>query len=506
MFLPIGHEKNTVTRLPIVTVILILTNIIAFVLTTGEMNNDSARSNLITVRTHILILKARYPSLAVTPEVQQMVDSFRIAKPGGWNWLTANERKPEDAWEVALLLDPDPHMDRLQTQMDDLCQQYATLRTTDTSILWKYAYHSANPTPASYITHQFLHGGWLHLLSNMWILWLCGYILEDVWGPFVVLAFYLVAGVIAALVHGFMTPNSLIPMVGASGSIAGLMGALLARFPKLNVRIGYFWMLRMRFGTFLAPVYVLAPLWFIIELFYGFMGDGGVAHWAHVGGFVFGLLVGLAFYAVKLEAVVNREDPETIWVPDDQYLNAMDLLDRHDASGCITEVRAYLTQNPNSLEGWQLLMRAQDYKGDHAGEREETLPQLIRLTLAANNNDLAHTYIEQYRSVGGTQLPPATWIELCRKYEKDQLWDAAAREYEQLGQAYYATDRVSLTALMSAARIHNSKLNRPTEAARLYVLAQNSPLPHLDIDGMIEQGLKQCAASAAEPSGAAAGA
>jgi membrane associated rhomboid family serine protease len=491
MLLPIGHEKNTVTRLPIVTVLLILFNIIAFVLTTGEINNDQSKSDIATVRTHILILKARYPDLTASPDAQQMIDQFRKTKPRVWTWLSANERKPEDAWEVALLLDPEPRIDRLQSQMDDLCHQFATLETSDSSLLWKYAYHSYKTTPESYLTHQFLHGGWFHLLSNMWMLWLCGVILEDVWGHFVVLGFYLVAGVCAAFFFGWMTPNSMVPMIGASGSIAGLMGALLARFPTLKVRIAYFFFIRFR--TFLAPVYLLGPLWFFAELFWGMMGAGGVAHWAHVGGFIFGVVVGLAFYAVKIESVVNRDDPDKTWTPDEQYLRAMDLLDQRNPEACITELRDYLRKNPNSLDGWQLLLKAQNCHSDSTAQCNETLPALIRLSLEEGNTANAADYLAQFRAAGGTHLPAPAWIEICRKYEKDQLWEAAAHEYDQLGRAYYTTDRVSLTALMSAARIFQSKLNRPLEAERLYQETRNSPLPHLDWDGLIAQGLRQCA-------------
>ena len=496
MLLPIGHEKTTVTRLPIVTGILIVVNILIYVLTMGPIADQSTKSNMVTVRTHILILKARYGDLTVTPEVQAMVDEFRKAKPEVWTWLTANDRRPEDAWEAALLMDPDPRPDRLQAQMDDLCAQFTKFSSSDDSILGKYAYHSYKPSPVSYVTHQYLHGSWLHLLGNMWSLYLCGVILEDVWGPFVVLAFYTIAGAFAAFFHGLLTPNSVIPMIGASGAIAGLMGALLIRFPKLNIRMWYFWLFRFRAGTFLAPVYVLIPLWFVIELFYGLMGESGVAHWAHVGGFIFGLVVGVAFYAVKLEEkVINKEAEAQAWEPDHEYLDALDALEQQrDPSACIEIMRNYLKKNPNSLEGWQLIMRAQDWKGDHEAERTQTLPALIRLSLAAGDNTAASQYIEQYRNLGGAQLPATTWLELARKCEKDQQWEAAANEYEQLGQAYYTTDRISLTALMSSARIYLSKLNRTQDAYRLYTAAQNSPIPHLDMDGLIQQGLKQCTA------------
>jgi membrane associated rhomboid family serine protease len=489
MLLPVGHERNTVSRLPIVTIILIVTNILAFVLTTGTIQSESGDSGIAILRMHILILKARYSDLTLTPEIQQMVDDLRTRRPDTWKWIAAPDRKPVDAWEATLVADPDPNMDRLQAEMDTLCQQLEKLETDDNSLLWRYAYHSYKPTVQSYITHQFLHGGWLHLISNMWILWLCGVVLEDVWVHFLVLGFYLIGGIFAAFFHGWMNPQSMIPMIGASGAIAGLMGALLARFPRLKIKMAYF-LFVVRFRTFDAPVYVVAPLWFVAELFWGMMGSGSVAHWAHVGGFVFGVAIGLGLYAVKIENVVNRPSPEDVWAPDEQFLRASDLLDQRETDRCIAEVSAYLRREPSSREGWELLLKAQERKGEQNAQRDETLPALIRICLATGDGVKAAEYIGQFRAMGGI-LPTSVWMDLARDYEKAQQWNEAAREYEQLGQTYYTGDRISLTALMSAARINLSKLNRAAEAERLYRAAQSSPLPHLDLDGLIEQGLKE---------------
>lgn len=509
MLVPIGHDKKTVTRLPIVTAILIVVNILVFVFTINSISRGESNGNIVAVRTRILILKARFPDLTVTPEVQKLMDEIKTQKPEAWTWLTSKDRKPDDEWEAELLLDPHPQMDQLQAQMDELCSEFAKLWRFNNSLVWKYGYHSYQPQLPSYITHQYLHGGVVHLVGNMWFLYLCGVVLEDVWGPFLLLPFYTVAGVVAALFYGWVSPNSTVALIGASGAVAGLMGALLVRFPKLNIKVWYFWIFRIRGGTFKAPVYLLVPLWFFAELFWGLMGDAsGVAHWAHVGGFAFGMMAGIALYAMKVEDVVNRSEPGEIWVPDEDYLEALDALEqRRDATACIASLRQALARDPNSLEAWQLMLRAQNWGRDHDAERDETLPNLVRVSLAKGDQEQALTYASQYRSLGGTQLAPATWIELARKFEKDQQWEAAAREHEQLGLLYYDKDPISLTALMSAARIHLSKLNQVEDAERLYRAAQGSSLPHLDLEGLIHQGLKQCASSTnTVPRGAVGGA
>lgn len=494
MLLPIGHEKNTVTRLPIVTAILILTNILAFAFTIRLVDDDSATRKLAEIRNHILVLEARYPDLAVNDEVRQMTDDYRKSRPEVWKWISDENRPPADTWEATLLADQNPNPQRLQEEMSELCREFTQLQNNDTSFLWLYAYHSYHPKYRSYISHQFLHGGILHLVGNMWMLYLCGVVLEDVWGPFIVLAFYLIAGICAATFHGLMTPNSIIPMLGASGSIAGLMGAMLARFPKLKIKMA-FWFFFIRPHIFYAPVYVLAPAWFLLEILWGVVGDAGVAHWAHVGGFVFGLAVGFAFYFSKVENFINPVEPDTSWKADEQYLQAQFLLDKRETESAVVVIRKYLQKKPDVIQAWQLLFTAQNLKNDTAAQRDETLPALIRLTLTAKEDESAIEYVREFRKLGGKQLPPSTWLELGRCYERLERWDDAVREYEQVGQNFYASDPASLTALMSAARVLLTKLDRPVDAHRLYEAARNSPLPHLELEQLIQHGLKQSASA-----------
>ena len=490
MLLPIGHEKKTVNRLPIVTVILILTNIIAFFVTFRQVQDDRSTSNLAIVRYHILILKARYDDLVPTPEVQQMVDDFRKYRPEAWKALTAPDRPAMDTWESVLLEDENPKIEKLQVQMNELCMEFTQMQNNDDSVLWLYAYHSYHPKYRSFITHEFLHGGLLHLISNMWMLWLCGVVLEDVWGPYVVLAFYLLAGCFAAAVHGVMNPNSIIPMLGASGSVAGLMGGMLVRYPKLKIKMVFWLFIAPR--TFFAPVWILAPIWFLAEVFWGIIGDRGIAHWAHVGGFAFGAVVAVAFDFSRVEKLINAPEPiDTTWKPDAEFHHAQELLNKHEVRTASAILRNYVKRFPDAFEAWVLLLEAQKLQNDIPAQRDETLPGLIRLSLAANQSDDIAFYVREFRHLGGTILPATIWLDLARHYETSEQFDLAARDFEQLGIAYYATDRASLTALMSAARLHLTKLNRPAEAKRLYLAARNSPIPHLELDAAMEHGIAQ---------------
>ncbi|MCC7236189.1 MAG: rhomboid family intramembrane serine protease [Bryobacterales bacterium] len=152
---------------------------------------------------------------------------------------------------------------------------------------------------SSLLTSMFLHGGWLHLIGNMWFLWIYGDNVEDILGHGRFLLFYLVCGMAAGLSHLVFNFDSAAPTVGASGAIAGVMGGYLRRFP--HARIVTLLPLFIFFTTIELPAYVILLYWFAIQIFSG-VGDsaragvqeGGVAWWAHAGGFVTGvLLVGL---------------------------------------------------------------------------------------------------------------------------------------------------------------------------------------------------------------------
>lgn len=148
---------------------------------------------------------------------------------------------------------------------------------------------------ANVITSMFLHGSWMHLLGNMWFLWLFGNNIEDSMTRPRFLAFYLLAGLAAALAQVAADPASAVPMVGASGAISGVMGAYLVLFPRVRVftlvPLGFF------FTNVALPAWVMLIYWMFLQFVGGLtsiVGErsgGGVAFWAHIGGFVAGLVL-----------------------------------------------------------------------------------------------------------------------------------------------------------------------------------------------------------------------
>ena len=156
------------------------------------------------------------------------------------------------------------------------------------------------------VSSAFLHGGWFHLLGNMWFLWLFGNNIEDAMGHGRFVAFYLVCGVLATLAHIFTDPSSPLPVVGASGAISGIMGAYLILYPKVRVHtlvvLGFF------ITTLTLPAYFMLLYWAVLQLAgTAFQSSGGVAFMAHVGGFVAGVVLIRLFTKPDLLAAARRQ-------------------------------------------------------------------------------------------------------------------------------------------------------------------------------------------------------
>jgi membrane associated rhomboid family serine protease len=151
--------------------------------------------------------------------------------------------------------------------------------------------------PEHILTSMFLHGGWSHVLGNMWFLWLFGNNIEDSMGRLRFIAFYLLCGLGAAAAQVLSDPTSVVPMVGASGAISGVMGAYIVLYPRVRV---YSLVIIFFFVTTIAlPAWVMLGYWMLLQLLGGLGGSaagGGVAFWAHVGGFAAGVVF-IKFFA-----------------------------------------------------------------------------------------------------------------------------------------------------------------------------------------------------------------
>ena len=160
-----------------------------------------------------------------------------------------------------------------------------------------------NPFPVwpQVFTSMFLHGGWLHLISNMWVLFVFGQNVEASLGGFRYLVFYLLAGAAAALLQVYVQPENPNPMIGASGAIAGILGAYLILFPR--ARIASLVILILFFTIVEIPAAIFLLLWMGLQIYSGlFHAGNGVAWWAHIGGFLFGAVM-VSLFAIREKAI-----------------------------------------------------------------------------------------------------------------------------------------------------------------------------------------------------------
>ena len=158
------------------------------------------------------------------------------------------------------------------------------------------------PHYATVITSMFMHGGWFHIIGNMWFLWVFGNNIEDSMGHMRFVVFYLLCGVAAAFTQLLADPHSHVPMVGASGAISGVLGAYILLFPQVRIHtlvtLGFF------VTTVALPAYVMLGYWFVLQLLLGAVSRtaGGIAVWAHIGGFVAGVVLIKLFVSAELTA------------------------------------------------------------------------------------------------------------------------------------------------------------------------------------------------------------
>ena len=186
------------------------------------------------------------------------------------------------------------------SQLNQFFQLYAVIPRELTNSFRGIPIHQSVPEVLTLVTSQFLHGGFMHVGGNMLFLWIFGNNIEDKLGHLKYLIFYVACGILAALSQWFFSMSSPIPSLGASGAIAGVMGAYIIRFPGAQINtlvfLGFF-ITRVR-----IPAILFLGIWFLQQAFSSLaslnvpsdvgMNSGGIAYWAHAGGFVFGAILG----------------------------------------------------------------------------------------------------------------------------------------------------------------------------------------------------------------------
>lgn len=268
--LPYGHDQSVYGR-QWATAALIAINVLVFAYTWWA--GLEAEDELHAALADLLDVRADHPDASVDASL-----------------LERAPRAVRDAFEGIVRVQ---HDDTAPLTDDDLVLEDATrdvLAAVDRLPTQRFGYRPGDPSVLTFLSSMFVHAGLWHLLGNMLFLWLAGAVIECFWNRAPYLALYFVAGAGALLAQHLTTHDGMVPVVGASGAISGLLGAFVVGYPKTRIRMLYaVWPIGI--GHFYIRAWLLIPAWALLQLAFALVAaDDGVAYWAHVGGFAVGVV------------------------------------------------------------------------------------------------------------------------------------------------------------------------------------------------------------------------
>jgi len=394
MLIPIGSDQTTVRRMPWVTFGIIGLCLVMFIFTLVAPGDEGA---VVEAEVRAVGYFIEHPYLELDPQLK------------GFTYYSMRQA-PED--------DPAPppraaEVRAEQATLDGLTAAYFEAR--DRSPFWRWGLVPADMKAVNLVTHLFIHVGFMHLLGNLFIFYLVGPAMEDAWGRPLFAVFYLLSGVAAALVFVARYPTLMEPLIGASGAIAGVMGAFAVRYWNTRITFFYFvWMIRIYQGTFSAPAWIMLGLWAIGELafamgiwaFFSIADLGDVGFLAHVGGFVFG--VGFAFLVDSLrieERFIEPVHERVETVHDSAAVEGLvELARRGRTEQAMMGLEALLVLRPDDAEAAAALWNIASAADVPSRAASAVLPALEAAVRA-----------------GDVGLPAQIWVEIVRRAPQTEV-------------------------------------------------------------------------------------
>src|SRR6266850_2056995 len=337
LLLPVRVEDAEVDRVPAISVAIAAACAVTFVITwilpanPDGMRAEGFREIVRYYEDHpYLELQPRFLYDYLSPHARASLEEMREEQP-----VTV---------DTATLTVEQPHLDSLVEGFE---------AEAESSLLRRLGLVPARGLlQPGWLTHMFLHFGWMHILGNLFFFYLVGPLLEDLWGRKFFAGFYLLGGLAAAVAHFALDPRSAVVMAGASGAIAACMGAFSYRCASRRIRMWYliFW---IRSGTFLIPAWVWGGFWFAGEVFSMVtQSSGGVAVMAHIGGFLFGFCAAVALEKSGYEqrALAPAVQRKTTWTQHVGTDAARRALDRGDSRAAADAYRTVVKDRPMDRE------------------------------------------------------------------------------------------------------------------------------------------------------------
>ncbi len=371
MIFPYGQEKNSVRLLPWITIAIVLINFLIHWNVTSK--NKEVFIEVMGVARELINYYVKHPYLVLNTNQKKDQINYEEASARERFFKKFRKNYEGDIPEESIVAEEQKMLDLLMRRLDD---------AKANSPFIKWGFTPAKKNIKNSFSYMFIHGGWIHLLSNLFLLYLVGPYIEDVWGKLMYTLAYLAVGALSAFAYAAHYPDMAGPLIGASGAISGILGAFLVRFWHAKIKFFYwFWFI---FGTFRAPAWLMIPLWFGNEILTAkqmdslYKNGSGVAHWAHIWGFVFGVLIAVAISYFKFEQkVINKKYNEKFTFTNKGFLDYEEALKLKEA-GKIDEAFTLLLEsakrdikNTDVIEMLWVL-------GEEIGKIDEVKPHFIK--------------------------------------------------------------------------------------------------------------------------------
>jgi membrane associated rhomboid family serine protease len=394
LIIPVGQEHSEVRRQPWVSYGIVTLNVLIFLFLWISSMHSDVPARFEAKAKEVTEYLVRNPHLSVPPELAafyghqalQLLDQARQVS------------SPPIEWVVR----------RQQQKLNSLAREL--LATGRELPLFKPGFVPANPDPFAALSSMFVHAGILHLVGNMLFFFATGPFLEDVFGRVLFSLLYLFSGAAALAVHTWQNPGSLAPVIGASGAVAGIMGAFLVRLRTSRIRflcVPIILLPWFRF-RFLLPAFIVLPLWFVGQFWLAthMPEAGAVALWAHVGGFAFGATAALLILVFGIEKrwIHPRIEARVAWTQNAGLVEALDAQVRGDVKVARRRAEVVLREDPSNIDALRFAcdLAAADCDWTKFG-REAS--RLLDLYVARGENELATRLIGEASSAATDALP-----------------------------------------------------------------------------------------------------
>ncbi len=437
--IPIGHDK-LYRRLPLITIVLIGLNVIIWIITYPiELRQESNIRNLfdeLRKIEYIYLIEyvQKHPDAFKDPHFQEnfhkSIENGEIIEKDSKNyaeWETTNKR----------------------------FKQYLNGR-----IFYRFGFKPKRFSFITIISSMFIHASFFHLFFNILFLWLVGVNIEDYWGRPLFLGFYVIGGIVATLFYAIFNLSSNVPLIGASGAISAVMGAFAFRFYKTKIRFFYFFIVLLRpfWGTFELYAWFALAFWFAEQLFYAMVSKSiftGVAFFAHVGGFLFGLICGgvMKFLKVEEKYISDRIEEKLEGVKLNPKLEkAFQMRDEGDIDKAIELLQEVIKAEPRNTDARLELARSLtivEKKREASGQYEKLLAQLYE---NGKMERLQSIYLEVYEKEYEIYFSPKSQFRIGTFLASKEDYRKAIELFSRIVRKY-PDDRLAPAALLKTGKI-----------------------------------------------------